>query len=97
MLPVHRWVTIFRHDSWSQGTATQQLLVDCIKYEAVQFVREHRDEPFFLYLSHYAVHTTLVGKAQDVAYFSEKAGCVDVPYEQRNRLPEENLLLAVML
>jgi len=27
--------------------------------EAASFIREHRDEPFFLHLSHYAVHTPL--------------------------------------
>jgi len=74
-----------------------EFLVDRMNYEAVQFIKEHKDEPFFLYLSHYAVHTTLVGKTEDVEYFSERAGCTDVPYEHRNRLPEKNPVLAAML
>ncbi len=30
--------------------------------EAVQFIEEHQDEPFFLYMAHYAVHTPIQGK-----------------------------------
>jgi arylsulfatase A-like enzyme len=33
-----------------------------MNFEAVQFIERHRDQPFFLYLSHYAVHTILNGK-----------------------------------
>lgn len=74
-----------------------EYLVDRMNYEAVEFIKRHKDEPFFLYLSHYAVHTALVGKEEDVEYFSEKAGCTDVPYDRRSRLPENNPVLAAML
>ena len=30
--------------------------------EAVEFIERHKDRPFFLYLSHYALHTILHGK-----------------------------------
>jgi arylsulfatase A-like enzyme len=39
-----------------------EYLVDRMNFEAVQFIERHRDQPFFLYLSHYAVHTILNGK-----------------------------------
>lgn len=74
-----------------------EYLVDRMNHEAVAFIREHQDVPFFLYLSHYAVHTTLVGKQAYVDYFSEKAGCTDVPIEERNWLPKGNPVLAAML
>ncbi|MFC6227895.1 sulfatase [Paenibacillus allorhizosphaerae] len=52
----------------------EEYLVDRMNEEAVRFIRRNADRPFFLYLSHYAVHTTLVGKTEDVRYFAEKAG-----------------------
>jgi len=74
-----------------------EYLVDRMNYEAVDFIKQRRDEPFFLYLSHYAVHTGLVGKKEDVDYFSEKAGVSDIPEEERQMLPENNPVLAAML
>jgi len=42
--------------------------------EALEFIDRHKDEPFFLYLSHYAVHTKLDGKPDLVQKYEEKAG-----------------------
>jgi len=47
-------------------------LVDRCNLEAVEFIERHKNEPFFLYLSHYAVHTTLDGKPELVEYFEKK-------------------------
>ncbi|MFO8018715.1 MAG: sulfatase [Promethearchaeia archaeon] len=49
-----------------------EYLVDRMNYEAVEYIKRHKDEPFFLYLSHYAVHTTLDAKKEDIEYFSKK-------------------------
>jgi len=49
-----------------------EFLVDRMNYEAVEFIKRHKEKPFFLYLSHYAVHTTLDAKEEDIHYFSEK-------------------------
>lgn len=49
-------------------------LTDRLAQEAVDFVRRHRDEPFFLHVSNYAVHTTLDGKPGLVAKYEAKAG-----------------------
>lgn len=48
-------------------------LVDRCNLEAVEFIERHRDEPFFLYLSHYAVHTGLNGKPELVAEYEARA------------------------
>lgn len=74
-----------------------EFLVDRMNHEAVEFIRKHKDGPFFLYLSHYAVHTALAGRREDVDYFSAKAGCIDVPYDKRAWLPERNPVLSAML
>ena len=41
-------------------------LVDRLAEEAEKFIRDTRDRPFFLMLSHYAVHSPLQGKADKV-------------------------------
>lgn len=49
-----------------------EFLVDRMNYEAVEYIKRHEKEPFFLYLSHYGVHTTLDAKEKDIEYFSKK-------------------------
>lgn len=49
-------------------------LVDRCNLEAVEFIERHEDEPFFLYLSHYAVHTRLDGRPDLVAKYEAKPG-----------------------
>lgn len=49
-----------------------EYLVDRMNFEAVQFIERHRDRPFFLYLSHYAVHTILNGKPNLVDKYRAK-------------------------
>ena len=49
-----------------------EYLTDREADEAVQFIREHRNRPFFLYLAHYAVHTPLEGKNERVRYYAGK-------------------------
>ena len=50
----------------------REYLVDRCNLEAVEFIERHRDGPFFLYLSHYAIHTKLVGKPKLVAKYEAK-------------------------
>jgi len=40
--------------------------------EACAFIRAHRDRPFFLNLCHYAVHTPLQAKEDDIALFRDQ-------------------------
>jgi len=51
-----------------------EYLTDRLTREAVEFIRRHKTEPFFLYLAHYAPHTALAGKAERVAKFRAKPG-----------------------
>jgi arylsulfatase A len=48
-------------------------LVDRLAEEAEQFIRDSADEPFFLMLSHYAVHSPLQGKPDKVARYEKVA------------------------
>lgn len=50
-----------------------EYLTDRLTDEAVQFITANRERPFFLYLSHYAVHIPLMAKPEVVKYFAEKS------------------------
>ena len=62
----------------------KEYLVDRCNLEAVEFIDRHKDGPFFLYLSHYAVHTKLNGKPELVAEFEKKPGAGKGPKARRN-------------
>jgi len=49
-----------------------EYLVDRLNIEAVEFIQRRKDGPFFLYKSHYAVHTRLVGRPDLVAKYEKK-------------------------
>jgi len=50
-----------------------EYLVDRMASEAVQFVESKDPRPFFLYLTHFAVHTPIQAKPQDMAAFRDRA------------------------
>ncbi len=53
-----------------------EYLNDRLTDETVRFIHQHRqqhaDQPFLVYLSHYAVHTPLQGPKEDVKHFKSK-------------------------
>jgi arylsulfatase A len=62
----------------------REYLVDRCNLEAVEFIERHKDKPFFLYLSHYAVHTRLNGKPELVAKYEAKPNAGKGPQAPRN-------------
>jgi arylsulfatase A-like enzyme len=49
-----------------------QYLADFLTDQSLDFIRRHKDEPFFLYLSHFAVHGPHQAKPELIAKFKEK-------------------------
>ena len=49
-----------------------EFLVDRMNLEAVNFVERNKDQPFFLFLSHYAPHSIVHGKPQLVQKYQTK-------------------------
>ena len=49
-----------------------QYLADFLTDHAVDFIKRHKDEPFFLYLPHYAVHAPIDAKPDLIAKFKDK-------------------------
>ena len=50
----------------------KEYLTDRLNREAVDFIERHQDEPFFLYLSHFAPHTILNGRPDLVEKYRRK-------------------------
>ena len=50
-----------------------EYLTDRLTNEAVAFIEQNKQEPFFLYLSHYAVHTPIQAHADIKAKYERKA------------------------
>lgn len=65
-------------------------LTDRENLEAVEFIERNNPQktgkPFFLYKSHYSVHTNLNGKHEYVEYFSKKEGAGLSPISNRNNV-----------
>ncbi len=52
--------------------STHQYLTDRLTQEAVNQIKASRDQPFFLYLAHHAVHTPLQAKPEIVEKYRQK-------------------------
>ena len=52
--------------------APGEYLTDHLTDEAIGFLREHAEEPFLLYVSHFAVHGPWQGKPRDVARLAKE-------------------------
>ena len=76
----------------AQRLPGKEHLIDRCNLEAVEFIERHKGGPFFLYLSHYAVHTKLAGKEALVAKYAKKPGA-----GEGERAPENNPHLAAQL
>ncbi len=61
--------------------AEGEYLTDRLTDEAVKFIQDNREDPFFLYLAHYAVHTPIEAKEELVEKYKdkEKDGCHQDP------------------
>lgn len=59
-----------------------EYLTDRLTDEAVKFIRESREKPFFLYFPHYGVHTPIQAKPEVTAKYER------VPEAQRQGKPE---------
>lgn len=61
-----------------------EYLIDRMNVEAVEFIQRHAAGPFFLFVSHYAVHTRLLGRPDLVAKYEAKPDAGKGPRAKRN-------------
>ena len=55
-----------------QSAPTGEYLTDRLTSEAEKFIDEHRQQPFFLYLPHFAVHTPLMAQEDLIAEYKSR-------------------------
>ncbi|MEL6106967.1 MAG: sulfatase [Planctomycetota bacterium] len=67
----------FKFDDISEESG--DYLTDRLTDEAIEFIENHRDKPFFLYLSHFAVHDPIQGRRDLVEKYESR----------RDGLPED--------
>ncbi|MFC6102954.1 sulfatase [Olivibacter domesticus] len=65
----HPWVEWNTLPDGEQG----EYLTDRLTAEAIEFIESNNDKPFFLYLSHYAVHTPIQAKKDIQSRYEQKA------------------------
>ncbi len=69
-------VSMGKHFDFATNPPTEypagQYLADFLTDKAVDFIQRHKDEPFFLYLPHFAVHTPLDAKQELIDKFQPK-------------------------
>ncbi|MCD6051065.1 MAG: sulfatase [Verrucomicrobia bacterium] len=64
----------YKHMPEEKVLPGKEYLTDRLNHEAVEFIKRNQRKPFFLYLSHYAPHTRLVGKPELVEKYRQKPG-----------------------
>jgi arylsulfatase A-like enzyme len=71
-------VSAGKHFDFNTNPATEypsgQYLADFLTDKAVDFITRHKDEPFFLYLPHFGVHSPHDAKKELVEKFADKSG-----------------------
>ncbi|WP_158856490.1 sulfatase [Lunatibacter salilacus] len=81
-----------------------EYLTDRLTAESLQFIRDNRDNPFFLYLAYYTVHTPIQAAKDHIEKFEAKRaslGLEGVPHEPEGegytKLLQENAAYASMV
>lgn len=54
-----------------------EYLTDRMSREAITYIEQHKDSPFFLYLSHFAVHDPIEGRSDLVKKYQKKLDVMD--------------------
>ncbi|MEZ0255076.1 MAG: sulfatase [Chthoniobacter sp.] len=66
----------YKNPNLADGPAGE-FLSDRLTTEAEKFIEQNKEHPFFLYFAHYAVHTPLMGKADVIAKYKDRASAND--------------------
>ncbi len=64
----HPWINWQLFKDGHEG----EYLTDRLTDETIKFIKMNRDRPFFIYLSHYAVHTPIQVKDEDLAKYEDR-------------------------
>lgn len=70
------------------GGKKGEYLTDRLTDEAVRFIEKNKNRPFFLYLSHFAVHKPIQSRKEATAKYAKKASKLPAP--KRTRFVQNN-------
>ncbi len=65
---------VYRKDRGAYFNKEGEYLTDRLTDEAVKFIEDNKNRPFFLYLSHHAVHTPIQAKKELIEKYKKKKG-----------------------
>jgi len=74
----------FNREMKKRLPGAHEYITDRQNQEALEFIKRNRQRPFFLFLSHYAVHTTVHGKPELVRHFQQKKDAGTSPPTSKN-------------
>ncbi len=63
----------YNNEALADGPAGEYL-TDRLTQEAVNYIADHKDRPFFMFFSHYSVHTPIQGKKELVEKYAQLKG-----------------------
>ena len=77
--PENQGFDVADQGSWGQKRShfmpdSDAYLADYLTDQAVAFLKDRSEDPFFLYLPHYSVHTPIEAKEEKIEKFSQKEG-----------------------
>ena len=93
---------IINLDDAEQG----EYLTDHLTRKTLSFIKENKDTPFFVFLSHYGVHTPFEGKQELKKVFNEKLKTCPVPQQNaltrigdtgQTKMYQDNIIYAAMI
>lgn len=61
-----------------------EYLTDRLTDETISFIKQHRDEPFFAFLSFHTVHTPLQAKPEKIAKYQKKIAALGLDQRKEN-------------
>ena len=73
----HPWTDVPGLEDGEEG----EYLTDRLTSEAIEFITDNAEQPFFMHLAYYTVHTPLMGKQELVEYYEGKS---DPDYPQHH-------------
>lgn len=95
----------YQLDELAETGEEGEYLTDRLGSEAVGFIRDHAEEPFFLYFSHYAVHTPRQAKKDHIQKYEDKIRSMSEPegpefikeHDVRTKAVQDNPVYAGMV
>lgn len=67
------------HMKGLEGGPDGEYLTDRLTDETIKYIEKHKDQPFFIYLAHFAVHDPIMGRPDLVKQYDEKLASMPGP------------------